>query len=401
MNEAPSNEVLQRRANIGLIAVFLILLWMPTADTILGIDHAAVTDENRVLAEFPKFKFHLSLRRNGELLARYQQYFNDHFGFRRLLVLFEHDWKWALFHDMHSDLAIGGKSGWLFCSDRRMVYDLQGVQPFTDIELANWQALITGRRDWLRDRGIKYLFVVSPDKHSIYSEFLPDWLVSSIHPPRRVDQFIAYMKAHSDLPILDLREALLEVKPSGRVYKKTDTHWNDRGAFAAYQRIMKALATAGVPGPALDLTDMEESLTDDPGGDLTLQLRQQSRMPETANPYLVPRMSGPTPEYRSEHSELDPDRRLLVSLNVARSGKAVVFHDSFMNALVPFLGQSYQRIVFVWQQNWDKVVIEREKPDIVVDEILERFLIWRDPLDLKMADEQPHLHVRDVTLLEK
>lgn len=401
MKSAPSNEVLQCRANVALIAAFVALVWMPTADAFLHLDHTPPTDENRALAEFPKFKFHLNLRRTGALLAQFQEYFNDHFGFRRLLVHCEHHWKWALFHDMQSDYAIGGKSGWLFCSDRQMVYDLQGAHPFSDVELANWRNLITGRRDWLRVRGIRYLFVVSPDKHSIYPEYLPDWLTASMHPPRRLDQFIAYMKGHSDVPILDLREALLKAKPAGRIYKKTDTHWNDRGAFAAYQRIMDALAAAGTPGPTLDLTDMEESLKDDPGGDLTLQLRQQSRMSENGNPYLVPRPPRPSPECRGEHTELDPGRRLLVCRNAAMSGKIVVFHDSFMNALVPFLAQSYQRIVFIWQQNWDKVVIEHEKPDIVIDEILERFLIWRDPLDLKMADEQPRLHVRDVALPDK
>jgi hypothetical protein len=47
----------------------------------------------------------------------------------------------------------------------------------------------------------------------------------------------------------------------------------------------------------------------------------------------------------------------------------------------------------VWQQNWDKGFIEKEKPDVVIDEMLERFLIVRDPVELKKRDEQPEMQI--------
>ena len=42
----------------------------------------------------------------------------------------------------------------------------------------------------------------------------------------------------------------------------------------------------------------------------------------------------------------------------------------------------------VWQPYWDKPVIEREKPDIVIDEILQRVLIFLDPEDARKNDER-------------
>ena len=396
MNRLPANEALQRRANIALISAFFVFLWLPTADTFLHLDHAMATDENRALAEFPKYKFHANLRKNGEYLTGLQRYFNDHFGFRRRLVRWEHQCKWTAFHDLRSDSAIAGKSDWLFYSDRQMVFDLQGRHPFSGTELANWQALLTGRRDWLAQRGIRYLFVVPPDKHSIYPEYLPDWLLASVKPRRRIDQFFAYMKAHSDVPVLDLRDALLESKPSGRLYMMTDTHWNDRGAFAAYGRMMVALAEAGIRGKAWSIKDFEQGVKNSPGGDLALTLRQKDRLLEKDEPYLLAKATLPLLTCQWESSDLSPGLHFFTWRNAAMNGRLLVFRDSFMNTMAPFLAHSFQRVALIWQQNWDKGLIEREKPDIVIDEMVERFLIWRDPVELKKADEQIGRHLTNL-----
>ncbi len=393
MGGASASEVFQHRANIVLIVAFLLLLWMPTADALLHLDHAPAPDENRALAEFPQFKFHVNLRHNSALLVRYQDYFNDHFGFRRLLVHLAQEWKWAAFRDMQSEAAIAGKADWLFYSDRRMVHDLQGTHPFDDAALAHWKTLLTARRDWLRARDIRYLLVVPPDKHSIYPEYLPDWLTASTHPPRRIDQFFAYMKTHSDVPVLDLRDALLGAKTQGRVYYMTDTHWNDRGAYAAYRQVMDAIAATGGAGTLLSATDLEEKVADSPGRDLARLVGQQARLLEKGYPIFVPKASLPPPTCRMDAAELTtkwlPGTEACIYENAARSGRLVIFHDSFIAAMIPFLSHSFERVALAWRQNWDKGLIERENPDVVIDEMLERLLIWRDPLELISADEQP------------
>jgi alginate O-acetyltransferase complex protein AlgJ len=54
----------------------------------------------------------------------------------------------------------------------------------------------------------------------------------------------------------------------------------------------------------------------------------------------------------------------------------VMFRDSFATYLIPFLGYHFQRSVYIWQRPWDLALIEREKPDVVIDEMLERYLDW-------------------------
>ena len=66
------------------------------------------------------------------------------------------------------------------------------------------------------------------------------------------------MKERSSVLILDVRDDLRRAKHVERVYDLTDSHWNPRGAFFAYERIMQAIsrwvsggagaAAIGVPG---------------------------------------------------------------------------------------------------------------------------------------------------------
>lgn len=391
----PSSEILRRRADIGLIVAFFVFLWLPTADTFLHLDPTPTMQENRAPATFPKFKPDLAAVH--DFMTGMEAYFGDHFGFRNRLVTWEHHWKWQIFRTSKINYVLLGKSGWLFFSGGLMVDDVMGNRPFSERELEAWRDLIQGRRDWLAQRGIRYLFVIPPDKHTIYPEELPDWLSAAAKPPRRLDQFMAYMKANGDLPVLDLRPPLLEAKKTSRIYHQTDTHWNEMGAYVAYRSIVEHVAALGLDVKPVDLSAFQISTSDWASGDLARMLGQEDSMREKDHVFVVPRPPLPVLTSPVDTTLLIknwvPGDEPRLSKNPAVGGKLVMFRDSFTINLSQFLGYSFGRIAYIWQQNWDKRIIESEKPDIVVDEMLERFLIVRDPLELKKADEQPEAQI--------
>ena len=49
--------------------------------------------------------------------------------------------------------------------------------------------------------------------------------------------------------------------------------------------------------------------------------------------------------------------------------------DSMANALMPLLSENFQRSVYVSSLALERETIEREHPDIVIDEIVERGMI--------------------------
>ncbi len=68
--------------------------------------------------------------------------------------------------------------------------------------------------------------------------------------------------------------------------------------------------------------------------------------------------------------------------------KAVVFHDSFTVALMPFLSGSFRRSVFAWASGFLPELIESEEPDIVIIECVERYihsLTAENPPEVRVA----------------
>src|SRR5215470_18350917 len=103
---------MQRAANIILIALFALALWLPTADSLLHLDHATAFNEKRQPASFPAFKIHF--REVQPFVQGLEAYFNDHFGFRRQLIRWHLDCQIALFKTRVSQNVVLGRDGWMF-----------------------------------------------------------------------------------------------------------------------------------------------------------------------------------------------------------------------------------------------------------------------------------------------
>jgi hypothetical protein len=383
-----------------LIFIFAALLGMPTLDYFTGIDVTQAPDENRLLAPPPRLA-RLSLAGVQTCFAGTEAWFNDHFGFRRRLVRWCHQWKYRLYRSGRTvEQVIVGQNGWLYFSEIRMIDHFLGVERMTPQRLESWQRLLEKRRDWLAARGIQYLFVIPPDKQTIYPENLPAWLLAAVPPGRqtKLDQFTQFMREHSTVEILDLREGLTRAKKTAPVYLQNDTHWNWYGGFVGSQEIIKALSRQVPELPPLRLEDFDWTNAPATGGDLARicgtpgkpeknyfvftpkppliapQIREATNLIRTRNPY------DPTkPNYIVENPGLE-----------GRSVDLVVFHDSYGKALRQFLGYSFHRIVFIWEtKEFNARIIAEYHPRIVVNEMLERSLNIEDPEDMMVTDALP------------
>ena len=58
-------------------------------------------------------------------------------------------------------------------------------------------------------------------------------------------------------------------------------------------------------------------------------------------------------------------------------------HDSFYSRLRPFLSEQFSRVLYIWDWNMNfyPEIIEREKPKLVIDEMVERFLMDKIPVN--------------------
>jgi hypothetical protein len=356
--------------NALLSTLFVVVIALPLAANLAGVDGADAAAENRELARFPPLTMSWTAVR--DFLPGVSAWFDDHFGFRSRFVRWYGESRLFGFGVSPSTSVIKGNHGWFFYADDMGVEDYTNAEALTPEALANWRQAVIRARDWLRARHVAYVFVVAPDKPAIYEEAMPRTL-ARIGALSRTDQLMTTLQDTGFA--IDLRPWLLEAKARERIYHQTDTHWNDRGAQVAYQRIIEAVR-ARVPStpPAWTRSDFEPVERTVEGLDLAAMmglkrvmretdLALQPRRPRRAR-VVEPAGAGPMDELGWLVTEID-DPAL---------PRAVIVRDSFCSRLVPFLSEHFSRAVYVWQNDFDANLVGQERPDVVIQEIVGRHL---------------------------
>jgi hypothetical protein len=359
-----------RRFNPILTLLFVATISLPLAANLAGVDGADPGAENRELAAFPRID--RSPASVAALPAAFSAWFDDHFGFRSWLVRWYGESRLFVLRTSPSSAVVEGRDGWFFYGDDKSVEDYANVEPMTDEAVANWRAAILRARDWLRARNIAYVFTITPDKHVIYGDEMPSTL-ARVGELSRTDQLFTALQ-DTGLAI-DVRNVELEAKTRERVYQQTDTHWNDRGALVAYQRIIGAVR-ARVPRtpPAwtrADFTAVDRAIE---GLDLA-GMMGLTRVLREIDLALVPRRPRRARVVEPAGAKpTDEEGRLITEIDDPSLPRAVIFRDSFTSRLVPFLSEHFSRAVYLWQNDFDASVIAAERPDVVIQQIVGRHL---------------------------
>jgi alginate O-acetyltransferase complex protein AlgJ len=356
--------------NALLVVLFVAVISLPLAANLAGRDGADAAAENRELAPFPRLDG--SWQSIVELPGTLSAWFDDHFGFRSTFVRWYADSRLFALHVSPTPTVVKGDDGWFFYADDSALDDYANVEPMTPDALANWRAAILRARDWLGARGIAYVFLIAPDKHVIYDEAMPSTL-ARIGDVSRTDQL--YTTLQDTGLAVDLRPWLFEAKTRERIYHKTDTHWNDRGGLLAYQRIVEAVR-ARVPStpPPWTRGDFDQVERVVEGLDLAgmMGLKRVLREHDLA---LVPRRTRRARVVEPPGAKpTDQEGRLVTEIDDPSLPRAVIFRDSFVSPLVPFISEHFSRAVYVWQNDFDATLVERERPDVVIQEIVGRHL---------------------------
>lgn len=315
--------------------------------------------------------------------AEFERFFGDQFAFRDELVRWNNYVRVVCLNEMPTGgnataLAaagsgapvIQGRDGWLFFTGDKVLDDYRCTRPFAEKELDRWQEVLQQRQQWLATRGIEYLVYVAPNKHTIYSEYLPSH-IKRVGSRSRLDQLLERMRERSTVTLVDLRPALREAKRDRLLYYSSDTHWNEYGAFIGYQVVMQHLAQKLPISPATPLDAFHINTEGTYSGDLAemLGLTGIVREPNTILQYLKP------PAGRTEKVAYTASYRPHCTVDGDPQGpRAVFFHDSFMEYQKKFFQPHFSRAVWLWTRDFDTQAIEQERPHVVIEEIVERAL---------------------------
>ena len=282
----------------------------------------------------------------------FEQYFNDHFQLRDYLILGYNWLKIKIWKRSSNKKVLLGNDGWLFVSTNHVLEDFCSVNQFSVGQLEARRRVLETKRDWLAKRGIRYLFVIPPNKQSIYPEHMPkDY--QRLKGKTRLDQFIAHMQKHSEVDILDLRKAMRAAKEDHQVYFRLDSHWNELGGLIASREIFRAVNRSLPPIQGYHLKDLS---------DYTIRLEQRQKQGDLARILGYPAEVNDDSYIIKPNFEMISKRQKLpgflsgawkpfpapFSLTGSDTGlTCVVFHDSFGMYFAPFFPEHFQRSLFV------------------------------------------------------
>lgn len=350
-----------------VLLVFALAIALPGAGRVLD-PHAgdSARAERRTARPFPRVRLEASSL--AVFPDRFELWWNDTFGFRGPLIRAHNLLKIYGFGVPPSNSLILGPDQWIFVTANRAIEAYRGVAPLSEAELQAWRNVLASRAAWLNTRDCEYVFVVAPDKPSVYDEYLPAGVTRGERT--MMDQLIEHVSQDSGCLVVDVRDALQRAKrlDSGddRVYYPYGTHWTERGAHAAYREILARLQERR-PGPegyplwAYELLAVDHS--DDHWG-ATLHI--EDRLPPGSvvlRPHFRSRARIET--IGSDTVWTGPDERL---------PRAVVLHDSFGPALFPFLAEHFSYMRTIGTLGFDPERVAAEDPDVVIQVIAERRL---------------------------
>lgn len=221
---------------------------------------------------------------------------------------------------------------------------------------------------------IEVAFIMGPNKESIYPEFLPETLVPS--ETKYSSFFLNRLRENPNLTVYDPTADLIKSKDKqGLLYWKTDTHWNDKGAFIAYSGLTEALSL-----PTPQVTFKQGTVHK---GDLIDISKLESFPLSTADNWDIQweeKFISQERKVFNEHESAFGNPSIVTTQNALTQKYVWVIGDSFSASLKPYLNSTFKEVYYVghWSEKLENLSKELDKtsrkPDVIIIERVERSL---------------------------
>ncbi len=310
--------------------------------------------EKRQLADFPSIKTEDN-KLNFEFFDEFESYFSENFAFRQQLVNTDGRIKAALTHTSANNNVIVGKDGWLYYGET--INDFLRIDTLSKAEINNIANNLRIINKYCENRGADFIFFSAPNKNTLYPENMPYNYVPSDNKSNLENLTSELSK---DDFFLDMKSELLGLNSPTVLYHKTDTHWNNFGAYAAHTKLMNKLKKSSCG------TGNGWYVAHDRLGDLAAMLypAEDAKDMQLHNDYEF------TYEYTSRFRGLDDITITTSSVN--GTGNLLMSRDSFGEAILPYMAEMFAEAEFsrAVPYNLNKI----NEGDTVIIELVERNL---------------------------
>ena len=379
--------------NIILITIFLGLLILPSINEGLHLIKEEESTENRTKAQKPIFS-----KDSIEKFAKdYDSYYTDNFSLRNNFIRTLNKFEFFVFGSSPiPDEVVVGKHGWFYLKNCTPNY--KGLNLFTDKEMIDYKNELLKRTKWTAERGIKYYVAVVPNKMTIYPEYLPNQIIK-VSDKTRYDQIIS-LDNSPYINVIDVRENLLKHKNEGYdLYQHTDDHWNELGAYYGYQAIMNRLAKDFPELKPYPLSDYNIEI-EKRVGNIAKMLNAEENYSENfiklTEKNKVYATNGVKRGYTVPKRISDWDYEIIKVNEHGKKLKCLIIRDSFTLLMMKYLQEHFRESVFIhgeWEYKMHEDLILKEKPDIIVNIVLETGLGKLIEFPFKPSANEAQIHL--------
>lgn len=303
---------------------------------------------NEQLSEMPSWKTQDGSI-NTDYLSQLQSFVNDRFFLRQELITLDRRMSNALGVSGEPSV-IAGKDGWLFFTET--LSDYTGTDLMTNRELFSAASNVALMEEYCRSRGKDFTFIITPNKNSLYGQYMPDYGVTAKTTNAKLFHSLL---DQLEVPYVDLFAAFGE--QAEPLYFAHDSHWNSKGAALGADLIN---ASFGVESDYF-------------GGDFSYKIAHDGDLyamvfPGAQDTEMNPVYGGKL-DFTFKGMATQPDAIVLMTEGT-KEGSLLCYRDSFGILLFPYLADSYGSAKFSRVVNYDLTGNE----DYVAIELVERNL---------------------------
>jgi hypothetical protein len=344
--------------NIVTIIIIILIYIVPTSVFCLPTD-SLLLKERRKVENFPNIPNNLKMSSLHRFFSSFDKFFIDRFPLRSILVMLPNKIRVIFKDKIYSLECYEGKDNWLFYGDLNS-YGLEkliGIRVLTNERIIRLAGRYKAYNDLAKDIGSEFIFFLGPNKSNIYNEYLPEIFIPL--KKRYIIPFLEYL-SNNNITVYDPTDKIIKSKSIGLLYYRTDSHWNSKGAYKAFDGFCEFLSLPKLPTPSfLDVGPYRGDLVDLAGLDeFPLSNGDHFSIEWSTSPHVIEE-NGKT-----------------LNLNPLSDKQVWVFGDSFAEALKPYFNAMFREVHYIRYENYESSIYSlKNKPDLIIWIEVERNII--------------------------
>lgn len=181
--------------------------------------------DNRLLQ--PPYDANLEMTFSEQIEA----YFSDRIGYRNEMIKTYSALNDTLFDLMVHPMYEYGDEGYVYFRFEDPSINEEFLEEYSDY--------IKMMQDYCTERGITFLYSITPEKARVYPEFVPDTIMQK----DGTAEALRILLDEKDVDYIDLADPLIAAKDDAMVFNKVYNagHWNSRGAFEGVSALLDRL----------------------------------------------------------------------------------------------------------------------------------------------------------------